>query len=203
MTSAARKWDEKYQQHDPKQPVLPAWVLQQHPELLPLKGKGLDLACGLGGNARFMAQCGLSVEAWDISDVALTELNNWAAVNRLPIQPTLCDLTQMLLPYQRFDVITVSLYLDRQLFPQIEQALKPGGKLFYQTYLAPVQANAPSNPDFYLKSSEFSKAFPSLTTEIYGEGLLPCAPTEEHSPNRDKISNTTRQAWYIGSKPLN
>lgn len=200
--NAAEKWDKKYLDHDPKQPVAPAWVLRQHSEHLPLKGKALDLASGLGGNARFMAQCGLSVEAWDISDVALTELNNWAAVNRLPIQPTLCDLDQMLLPYQQFDVITVSLYLNRQLFPQIEQALKPGGKLFYQTYLGPVQDNAPSNPNFYLKSFELGKAFPTLVTEVYGEGLL-STQASTATFNQDKKSNTTRQTWYIGKKPLN
>lgn len=198
MNSIAEKWDHKYQGHDPKQPVHPAWVLQQHPEYLPLKGRGLDLACGLGGNARFMAQCGLSVEAWDISDVALTELNNWAAVNRFPILPTLCDLDQMLLPYQQFDVITVSFYLNRQLFSQIEQALKPGGKLFYQTYLAPVQQNAPRNPEFYLVSSELNKAFPSLTTEVYGEGFL----HHSNSSSNGKNAETTRQAWYIGAKLL-
>ncbi|WP_024850240.1 class I SAM-dependent methyltransferase [Hydrogenovibrio kuenenii] len=201
--NTAEKWDQKYLNHDPKQPVIPAWVLRQHPEQLPLKGKALDLACGLGGNARFMAQCGLSVEAWDISDIALTELNNWAAVNRLPIKPTLCDLDQMLLPYQQFDVITVSFYLNRQLFPQIEQALKPCGKLFYQTYLGPIQDNAPSNPNFYLKSSELGKAFPSLVTEVYGEGLLPTLANTAAPNHDDKNSKTTRQAWYIGQKPLN
>lgn len=188
----AEKWDKRYEKQDPKHPVSPSWVLRQHTERLPLKGKGLDLACGLGGNARYMAQCGLSVEAWDISDVALTQLNNWAAVNRLPIQPTLCDLDQMLLPYQQFDVITVSFYLNRALFPQIEQALKPGGKLFYQTFLGPVQDNAPSNLDFYLSAGELSKAFPTLTTEIYGEGWLSSAS--------DKNGSATRQAWYIGTK---
>ncbi len=188
--SLAKKWDYKYAQTTPGDFVPPAWVLKQHGPQLPLKGKGLDLACGLGGNARFMAQCGLTVDAWDISDIALTQLNNYAAVNRLSITPTLCDFEQMLFPYQQYDVIVVSKYLNRALFSQIEQALKPGGKLFIQTFLAPVQNNAPSNPSFYLNSGELNHAFPSLTTEIYGEGFL-------------KESNTLsahRYAWYIGHK---
>lgn len=190
LNATAEKWDARYQQIDPKAPVPPAWVLQHHSRLLPLKGKGLDLACGLGGNARFMAMCGLSVDAWDISDIGLTHLNNWAAVNRLPVQPTICDLEQMLLPYQQYDVIAVSRYLNRALFPQIEQALKPGGKLFYQTFLAPVQANAPSNPDFYIQSGEFNLAWPNLTTQVYGEGWL-----------KDNSEQAHRYAWYIGRKP--
>ncbi len=189
----AEKWDPKHQeqiqnlQKNAKIPS-PAWVLQHHAEFLPLRGKGLDLACGLGGNALFMARCGLKVEAWDISDVALTHLNNIAAVQRLPIQPVITHLDQMLFPYQQFDVIVVSRYLNRALFPQIEQALKPNGTLYYQTFLAPVQDNAPQNPDFYLKSGELTCAFPSLTTQVYGEGWL-----------RDE-NQTHRYAWWIGKK---
>ena len=193
--SLAQKWDDKYANIDPKRPVKPSWVLQHHSRFLPLKGKALDLACGLGGNARFMAQCGLSVEAWDISDNALTILNNWAAVNRLKIQPLLCDFEQMLFPYQQFDVIVVSRYLNRELFPQIETALKPGGRLFYQTFLGPVQDNAPQNPKFYLKPTEFNQAWSNLSTEIYGEGWLEDTPETKLEP-----STQHRYAWYVGKK---
>lgn len=193
--SLAQKWDDKYAKIDPKRPVLPSWVLKHHSRHLPLKGKALDLACGLGGNARFMAQCGLSVEAWDISDNALTILNNWAAVNRLKIKPMLCDFEQMLFPYQQFDVIVVSRYLNRDLFAQIESALKPGGLLFYQTFLSPVQENAPQNPKFYLKPTEFNQAWSNLTTEVYGEGWLKDTPDTE-----DETISQHRYAWYVGKK---
>ncbi len=189
ITDLAEKWDAKYQNTSNNQAVFPAWVLKHHSQQLPLKGKGLDLACGLGGNARFMALCGLKVDAWDISDVALTHLNNYAAVNRLSITPTLCDFNQMLFPYQQYDVIVISKYLNRNLFPQIELALKPGGKLFMQTFLAPVQENAPKTESFYLKSGELNTAFPKLVTEIYGEGWL---------AENDNLAH--RYAWYIGTK---
>ncbi len=191
--SSADKWDDKYRKVSPKNPVLPCWVLQQHSRYLPLKGRGLDLACGLGGNARFMAQCGLSVEAWDISDIALTHLNNWAAINRLKIHPVLADFEQMLFPYQQFDVIIVSNYLNRSLFPQIEQALKPKGRLFYQTFLKPIQDKAPQNPNFYIKTGEFNQVWSKLTTLVYGEGWL---------TNNTQNQTKHRYAWYIGEKPL-
>ncbi len=189
-TSLADKWDAKYQNISPKDRVLPCWNLQHHSRHLPLKGRGLDLACGLGGNARFMAQCGLSVEAWDISDIALTQLNNWAAINRLKINPVLTDFEQMLFPYQQFDVIVVSCYLNRKMFSQIEQSLKPEGKLFYQTFLAPIQKKAPTNPNFYIKTGELNQAWSNLTTLVYGEGWL-----ENLSEN-----SRHRYAWYVGKK---
>jgi len=186
----AEKWDSKYQQQQSIRDVPPCWLLKHHSQHLPLKGKALDLACGLGGNARFLALCGLTVDAWDISDVALTHLNNYASVNRLAITPTICDIEQMLFPYQQYDIIVVSHYLNRTLFKQIQQALKPNGKLYMQTFLAPVQDNAPNNPKFYLSSGELVQAFNQLTTEVYGEGWL-----------TNQLNTTAnRYAWYIASK---
>ena len=119
-----QKWDKKYQDADLQTPAKPCFVLQQHSQLLPFRGQALELACGLGGNARFLAQCGLKVDAWDISDNALTVLNNWASLNHMPITPLITDLASMILPHQQFDVIVVSRYLDRKLFSQIQEALR-------------------------------------------------------------------------------
>jgi len=195
--TSAQKWDQKYAEATLQTPAKPCFVLKQHSHLLPFNGKALELACGLGGNARFLAQCGLKTQAWDISDTALTVLNNWASLNQLPIEPLITDLQQMLLPYQQFDVIVVSRYLDRALFPQLVSALKPKGLLFYQTFLAPVQENAPSNPEFYVQSSELNQAWPELTTLIYGEGWL----SNENTTNSTTDSNAKhRYAWYVGRK---
>ncbi|BCN92446.1 hypothetical protein THMIRHAM_02310 [Thiomicrorhabdus immobilis] len=190
----AEKWDAKYAESTLNTPANPCFVLKQHSRLLPFNGQALELACGLGGNARFLAQCGLKTHAWDISDSALTVLNNWASLNHLPIMPLLTDLEQMLLPYQQFDVIVVSRYLDRGQFKAIEEALKPNGLLFYQTFLAPVQANAPQNPDFYIQPNEFNQAWSKLQTLVYGEGWLPSEnATQADSPKQ-------RYAWYVGRK---
>jgi SAM-dependent methyltransferase len=207
--SSAQKWDAKYQSANLQTPVNPCYVLKQHSHLLPFYGQALELACGLGGNARFLAQCGLKTHAWDISDTALTLLNNWASLNQLPIEPLITDLEQMILPYQQYDVIVVSRYLDRELFAGIEAALKPNGLLFYQTFLhprepsleqaqftlSPPHKNAPQNPGFYVHSGEFNQSWPTLTTEVYGEGWL----TPENKPASKKISKQ-RYAWYVGRK---
>lgn len=192
--SLAEKWDQKYQQASLQTPANPCFALKQHSRLLPFKGKALEVACGLGGNARFLAQCGLKTQAWDISDNALTLLNNWASLNQLPIDPLITDLEQMLLPYRQYDVIVVSRYLDRRLFKQLENALKPGGLLFYQTFLAPLQNNAPQNPAFYVQPGELVRLCPNLQTQVYGEGWLPNENAAEEDPEKQ------RYAWFIGKK---
>jgi len=190
----AAKWDQKYAQANLTSLANPCFVLQQHSRLLPFQGQALELACGLGGNARFLAQCGLKTHAWDISDNALTVLNNFASINQLAITPLITDLEQMILPYQQFDVIVISRYLDRLQFKAIEDALKPNGLLFYQTFLAPVQDNAPQNPSFYIQPNEFNQAWPKLKTLVYGEGWL-------HSENAtDTNAPKQRYAWYVGCK---
>jgi len=193
--SDAQKWDKKYKSANLQTAANPCYVLKQHSHLLPFYGQALELACGLGGNARFMAQCGLKTHAWDISDVALTVLNNYASLHQLPIEPLITDLEQMILPYQQYDVIVVSRYLDRALFAGIEAALKPNGLLFYQTFLSPPHENAPQNPNFYVQSGEFNQSWTTLITEVYGEGWL----TPENSSS-EGASATQRYAWYVGRK---
>jgi len=193
-SKTARKWDTKYAQATLNTPANPSFVLKEHSRLLPFNGQALELASGLGGNARFLAQCGLKTHAWDISDSALTVLNNWASLNQLPITPLLTDLEQMILPYQQFDVIVVSRYLDRNQFKAIEEALKPNGLLFYQTFLAPVQDNAPQNPNFYIQPNEFNQAWSKLQTLVYGEGWLNSENATQENPSKH------RYAWYIGRK---
>ena len=191
----AEKWDAKYAKSTLQTPANPCFVVKQHSRLLPFKGQALELACGLGGNARFLAQCGLKTHAWDISDSALTVLNNWASLNQLPIMPLVTNLEQMILPYQQFDVIVVSRYLDRKQFKAIEDALKPRGLLFYQTFLAPVQDNAPNNPAFYLQTNELNQAWLNLETLVYGEGWL-----SSENATQDKNDSKHRYAWYVGRK---
>jgi len=192
--TSQQKWDAHFADATLQTPAEPCFALRQHSHLLPFRGTGLEIACGLGGNARFLARCGLKVEAWDLSDNALTVLNNYASAHHLPIQPTIADMEQMLLPYQKYDVIVVSRYLQRDLFKQLEQALKPNGILIYQTFLAPVQDNAPRNPDFYLQTGELIKRCPNLRTEVYGEGWL----GNENSSESDAPKQ--RYAWMIGRK---
>jgi len=185
------KWNEKYSTAELSTPAEPAWVLKHHAHLLPLRGSALDLACGLGGNARFLTRCGLHTHAWDISSTALQLLKKWGRVQNCVIETKLVDLTPSALVNVQFDVIVVSRFLDRTLLPGLVQALKPNGRLFYQTFLAPVQQHAPQNPDFYIRSGEYQHYWANdLSCDVYGEGWL---NESIHQPKQ-------RYAWYIGRK---
>lgn len=69
-----------------------------------------------------------------------------------------------------FDVIVVSLFLDRTLTDGIIAALKPGGILYYQTYtLEKIGQKGPGNPDYLLAENELLSLFSPLRIVYYRE----------------------------------
>ncbi|MEK6750482.1 MAG: class I SAM-dependent methyltransferase, partial [Pseudomonadota bacterium] len=153
------KWNNIYQQAAVGQ-AEPCTLLRDFVHLLPRVGDALDIACGLGGNALFMAHQGLQVTALDISEIAVQRINEYAHRRQLKIQAKTADFCVDPLPATPFDVIVVSHYLERRLGPLIAAALRPGGLLFYQTFVRDtVDRHAPQNVQFRLAPNELLQMF--------------------------------------------
>jgi SAM-dependent methyltransferase len=165
------KWDGRYAEAADAV-ALPLEVLAENAHLLPTGGEALDLACGLGGSALFLARRGFRTLAWDISSVAIDALRDAAA--RLPLTAEVRDLETEPPPPERFDVICVGHFLDRGLCPAIAAALRPGGLLFYQTYtLERTDQGGPSSQRFRLAPNELLSLFPDLIVRVYrDEGVV-------------------------------
>lgn len=93
-----------------------ATFLRDNAQLLPRRGKALDLAGGAGRNAVWLARRGLDVTLVDISDVALDKAERRAT--SLGVSKRLrayhLDL-ELPLPFAPlFDVVLVMSYLDRE-----------------------------------------------------------------------------------------
>jgi len=148
------------------------WLVRHRPLYMP--GRALDLACGRGRNALYLAREGFQVEAWDRDAEALKELCSAAASLRLSaITTRLVDLEQApQIPPASFDLITVFFYLQRDLAPQIAQALKPGGILVYETFLIDnhERFNHPRRREFCLERNELLALFSGLRVLAYREG---------------------------------
>ena len=71
------KWDKRYQGQDLAS-VQPFAALQANAALLPKAGNALDLACGLGANALYLAGLGWQVDAIDSSEVVISQLVQYA-----------------------------------------------------------------------------------------------------------------------------
>ena len=174
--ASRQKWNERHSDREISGAACE--VLQQHISLAPQKGSALDLACGLGRNALLLARHGLECDAVDISDIAISKLNDYANEHKLTITGRCADIESNGFGNKRYDVIVVSYFLYRPLFRAIEKALKPGGLLFYQTFVqtkatgSEVIDTGPSNSNYYLKENELRAQFKDLEIRYYQETRL-------------------------------
>lgn len=164
---AVSKWNDTYR--DSTQPGEVARVLTDYQHLLPLQGRCLDVACGLGGNALWLAGQGLDVDAWDVSEVAIDKLNHFAEQQGLDINTRVVDVTQAVIPMNTYDCIFVGHFLERSSLPgKIRAGLRPGGTLFYQTFTrAKVDDSGPSNPAYLLGENELLRLFQGLVVRAF------------------------------------
>lgn len=116
----------------------------------------LDLACGGGRNARWLAQQGWRVEAVDRDPAAIAGLRGVKNISALQ-----ADLEVAPWPYpgRKFDGVVVCRYLYRPLLPVLAASLAEGGVLIYETFmLGQERYGRPSNPDFLLRPDELLEA---------------------------------------------
>lgn len=163
------KWNGRYTQAERPNSAQACEVLQRNTALLPPTGRALDLACGLGANALWLAERGLQVWAWDIAEAGLSKLQSVAEENQLAITTHQRDVEQAPPDPDSFDVIVVSRFLHRPTLPALAAALRPGGLLFYQTFHRDKPAGGPSNPEFLLERGELLRVFTNLRLCFYQE----------------------------------
>lgn len=133
--------------HDIPEPS--AWVVRWA-SCIPAGGRVLDVACGNGRHARYLAAQGYTVEAVDRDPPdALAEVSG--------ISVRAADLEGAPWPYagEHFAGIVVTNYLYRPLLALFLDALVFGGVLIYETFAAGNERyGRPSNPAYLLQPGE-------------------------------------------------
>ena len=186
ITSNAAHWNAKHRvaAHEPASE--PAEFVRELLPLLPL-GPALDLACGTGRHALLLAARQQPVTAVDFSAAAIEILEQSAhdahcGVTHSESAATIphrrqgihlwhADLEAVSLPSEAFSLVLCVNYLQRSLFPQIENTLVPGGILLFETYtVAQLDfEGGPRNPNYLLEVGELRTAFPKLRNLFYRE----------------------------------
>jgi SAM-dependent methyltransferase len=152
----ALRWDERYSRETGRFALRsPRHLITSHLDLLPPNGLILDAACGTTSTGRYLAARGWRVIAVDVSHAALRLARHKVRKDASPISFAVMDLVDPWLPESYFDVILNFYYLSRQIIPTYRQALKPGGLLFFETYLRERHTNA----ERYLESQELRRFF--------------------------------------------
>jgi len=166
------KWDTQHAQSQVGEQ--PSSFLRQmiEADAWPLpRGRALDVACGKGRNALYLAELGFEVVAMDISSVALAAGRSRAEARQLTIDWRQTDLEEVRLDEAGFDLIVNFNYLQRSLMAQIKRALKLGGYVIYETYLIDQkEIGHPKNPAYLLGHNELLESFGDLRVLYYREG---------------------------------
>ncbi|UFS61445.1 methyltransferase domain-containing protein [Sulfurimonas sp. HSL-3221] len=152
------KWDKKYTEMEgllERRP--PSELVSTHAAEAP-GARALDLACGGGRHSLYLADEGFSVDAVDISTVALAALREKADLDKINLIEA--DLDTFVPDAETYDMIVKTNFLDRGLIARAKAALKPGGIMVLETYMADAGNEKPdSNPDFLLQKEELKSLF--------------------------------------------
>ena len=169
MDKIAQKWDKKFALTSCAS-ASASEVLTQNVHLLPTEGRALDYACGLGGNALLLARNNFDIRAWDISQIAIDKLQHFANGQGLKITASVRDVETYPPEYHSFDVVVVSNFLHRPSFNALLDSIRPGGLLFYQTFIVNrVDEIGPSNPNYLLTPNELIRLCAGLEILVYRE----------------------------------
>ena len=131
----------------------PSAFLVEHVHLLPA-ARTLDLAAGSGRNAAFLARCGHTVVAVDVSWQGLTRVRQ----REHGIACVQMDLDAPAFRRGSVDAVVVVSFLDRRLFAEVAGWLRPGGVLLWDTFLIDQRSiGHPREAAFLLERGELAE----------------------------------------------
>jgi SAM-dependent methyltransferase len=187
MPNSQSEWDAKHRLAAEAPPSEPASIVRELLPLLP-SGPALDIACGTGRHALFLAARGQRVTAVDYSSVGLDLLEVRACSQHVPLRRRdslhasgrhlhgsleliQANLEEAQLPEHCYDLILCVQYLQRSLFPQMVRALRPEGVLLMETFTRAQMefSGGPRNPAYLLETRELRGAFPEMCVLFYRE----------------------------------
>src|SRR5260370_7093502 len=161
MPASQSDWDAKHRLATEAPLAEPASIVRELLPLLPV-GPALDIACGTGRHALFLAARRQHVTAMDFSSVALGILEEHARSLQVSVRGSeklqgsgrssrggleviQADLERIRLPERKYALIVGIQYLQRSLFSQMPRALRPPGSLLTASS-TPVPSACPAPP---------------------------------------------------------
>ena len=171
-------WDKKYSEHSHGSLEPDPFLVSAYDEFFASQSPGiaLDVAGGVGRHAIWLAQRGWCARLMDISEIGIRQAEENAKQTETAdsISSEVRDLNTMQdLGGEQYDLVIVFFFLQRELFPALAAAIKPGGLLIYKTYTTEQKnfAGGPSHPMFLLEPNELLHAFSSLRVLHYHESI--------------------------------
>jgi len=174
--SDREKWDARYRGGAYAGRRHPTALLDRFAAELP-RGAALDVASGAGRNALFLASRGFTVDAVDVSAVALERLRADAAAAGLAIRGFVADLEDGIpgsVPLgDCYDLIVLVRYVNQPLMPALIERLANGGVLLVEQHLqTSLDVVGPRSEAFRLAPNALLEAVRPLRVHYYREGVV-------------------------------
>jgi len=172
MSTADRdRWNARYADGAYESRRHPSPFLEQNAQALPVTGRALDLACGAGRNAIYLANHGLSVDAVDISRVALER--GRADAGELPIRWIECDLDDGFEASVDYDLIVNIRYVNLPLVSTLLESLRPDGVLVIEQHLVTdADVIGPKNPAYRVAKGQLGGVASGMVVRQTDEGVF-------------------------------
>jgi tellurite methyltransferase len=131
-------------------------------------GVALDLACGPGRNALYLAERGWRVTAVDGSPIAIAKLRERNIETNAEVDARVADLEcgDFEIQPDSYDLICDCYYLQRDLFPNIKTGIRRGGMVIVISHLS----DAPSESATRARPGELRAFFTDWKILHYREG---------------------------------
>jgi len=175
MSSEDReKWDQRYREGAYTDRNYPSEFLRKRVSLVDT-GRAMDLACGVGRNAIYLAELGFQVDAIDVSSEGLKIARERARERGVSINWINEDLLNgWSVPDGQYDLIVMFRFVSRDILVKLPKFLAPGGTLIVEEHLQWPQGNVtgPTNNRFRVKPGELIEACQELDVLFNYEGLI-------------------------------
>lgn len=142
-------------------------------------GRALDLGCGTGRNALWLARAGWHVTGVDASAVGLNIAHEQATREGLNFESIRADLLEFIPPAEQFDLVVVANihFLPSQrgeFFDRAARAVAPSGYLYVVGHHVDAWGHhGPPFRDRLFDESLFQRGLPDMTTEILERRIQP------------------------------
>jgi len=166
---AAQRWNQRFAQDGFLFGTAPNAWLEKHAAVWQPGQRVLCVADGEGRNSVWLAGLGLTVDAFDISDVAVAKARRLAAEKKVAVQFDIADCDTFGWPIGAYDGVAAIFvqFADpasrERLFANMVRSLKPGGTLILQGYTP--------------KQLEYGTGGPAILSHLYTDALLRTAFT--------------------------
>lgn len=156
----------------------------------------LDVACGSGRHVRWLAGRGMQVTGIDRDAAATEPLREVAEIITADIETGPWPLGA-----RQFDLVLVTNYLWRPVFPALIAAVAPGGRLLYETFAIGQQTvGRPARPAFLLQPGELLSLCAGLRVIGYEDGFVDGRYVQRIAAVREQASADAYPRYLLGAE---